>query len=83
MSCLPGCIAEQALSRNESDEHIDSKAPEKIMFAHVCMLLRPFGLENFLPSVLAELRHVPDRPPFCAPLVLNNPLLQLPPSVRK
>jgi hypothetical protein len=46
------------LARDGSEVRSDGKGPPKIMFAHICMLLRPFGLETLLPPVLAELRHV-------------------------
>ena len=46
----------QTLSRNNLDASRDERAPPKVAFSHLCMLLRPFGLEELLPGRLAELR---------------------------
>ena len=45
------------LARNSCDSGTDTLVAPKITFAHVCMLLRPFGLEDLLPGRLTELRY--------------------------
>ncbi len=45
------------LARNSCDSGTDTLVAPKITFAHVCMLFRPFGLEDLLPGRLAELRY--------------------------
>ena len=48
----------QTVARNGSDLCTDTRVPPKIACAHLCMLLRPFGLDDLLPARLAELRYV-------------------------
>jgi hypothetical protein len=51
----------QAVARISSDSCSDTRGPPKIACAHLCMLLRPFGLDDLLPSRLAELRYARSR----------------------
>mmetsp|Transcript_11069 Transcript_11069/g.17537 ORF Transcript_11069/g.17537 Transcript_11069/m.17537 type:complete len:180 (-) Transcript_11069:148-687(-) len=49
----------QALARNSLDACADVRMTPKIACAHVCMLLRPFGLEELMPARLTQLRFTP------------------------